>query len=1390
MKIEKLRKLVFCSVFITVFFACNNINAFAAKEYKSLPKYTVKKQKVYKNGNATNSNEVCLTNEIKVNGVGNVTKITQDNDRPITYNASDNSTKCKEKWQVDFSKLTNQYLEQNAVTVGSKKYAVRNCYCEKYELDKTSESCVDYYKDSVTDKCHSDINELLNTRFDQQTSFGTTGRMITNLPILYSVAPIGVAVKELNIPDACAGAYSFDTTPSSDLCLIKEVNENSYVYQKCSDIDKLFNEKIDSATEAFVKFTDEESLNTDPAKAKSSNVPSRYYTENPDGSTTFTFNLGKTLLSEMKTLYPNYQKGSAIPGIIAHVYVDVPDVTDSDGNVIKAGNGNQCSAHFFVSEKVGEYNCTEYQSLQFDANGELSFTWKGEAKIIVHIQFTAESPCYLPNGQTTATKSREVVFESVVRDIVANDLKNSGVCKLIKDYQTQYKKDDFIASLGDLVPECSEDLLSKEEYDIFNKSQAELEEMIKLIVDTYLNSKKEEETKVDPNNCTFNPEKNKSSEAIATYTGLMLPEGVQLIDAYWGAICTEDLYIDYDTPKVVDAAGMGFNYEARLNMKRKCKVVQLRKARVKAKCKFDAECWGADHKGTKSAGPDEEFDQCVNKCDNGKYTQKCINKCYKEVYENEDTNSNKVSMSSTNEFYNKLLSLNETSKESNVSQVAVKTTCGKLKTCGKTPSGALISGCFHNSPQAYGTGVTPYHFESKEEAQKAEKWRQACKNDNEYQYPRGYVYKTGEKKPVIAERYINIDPTTDEYYKLANDSHWWCFSEENKALCYRYDWYDLYKVVTSHGVEIDYLDACKGGYPDTAHEWIEGVGYKDYGITHEPVLCYEVLKSKSNCAINPIEEYYSDLAEAKRQYEEINNYLDSDKGEKDLESNYKMSIDEQYGYNKTTGKYKKATTIYTNDGTEYKINVEIDPESIVKSSNPIVEINGRKRYLGFGGPYDGYYEKSHKTYLYNYDETKDQDVVRYEYYLERTIKVDPGIAYTRIGGGSYSSDEYNNGEYKLSKTTTSVLYNVSHVGLERDPNVKVSDGPVLKYFTSLSTKLDVDRPYTWIYGRVALDNDLYNEYITNYKNEQKLVYNIFNKSDIKYIDTETNEEIELPKYTPNITIDVEGLGTFKQWTTGTDEIKELNPYLVKCMYGVKPIDDGPDCEDPNDPTCCDPRIKDCPGDNEDPSCSEPPCPNPDGPTPSLIGGNNIIFRPINLGNVFPGDKTQENSGDNNGRNPRYNWTGTIDSEGNTSGAALNSYGPVQSYTDVKDDESFYEHETVDPELLTRNIQKLGENIYSTDLEYEFVLTPKNIQEIRKYNRNVKDLNHDGEAGTYIDYDWDLTTCKSYNGKTSCMSNFLNSYVTFTGGNRSSYYGCNNGSTSGGCDPLPLDGTSN
>lgn len=103
---------------------------------------------------------------------------------------------------------------------------------------------------------------------------------------------------------------------------------------------------------------------------------------------------------------------------------------------------------------------------------------------------------------------------------------------------------------------------------------------------------------------------------------------------YWAASCTETVEVFFDRPKKV-IAGAGFDYKATLKVTRTCVPVVISKVPNLPKCQYNIECWGgpANHSGQNGAGPNEEFDQCVQSCDGGKYTKNCINSCYKSVYE-------------------------------------------------------------------------------------------------------------------------------------------------------------------------------------------------------------------------------------------------------------------------------------------------------------------------------------------------------------------------------------------------------------------------------------------------------------------------------------------------------------------------------------------------------------------------------------------------------------------------------------------------------------------------------------------------------------------------------------------------------------------------------------
>lgn len=205
---------------------------------------------------------------------------------------------------------------------------------------------------------------------------------------------------------------------------------------------------------------------------------------------------------------------------------------------------------------------------------------------------------------------------------------------------------------------------------------------------------------------------------------------------------------------------------------------------------------------------------------------------------------------------------------------------------------------------------------------------------------------------------------------------------------------------------------------------------------------------------------------------------------------------------------------------------------------------------------------------------------------------------------------------------------------------------------------------------------------------------------------------------------------------------------IQCYYGV------------STEYICDPNVEICPCDPDVEICD---------------GGIQYIYRTIDLTNMFPN------------RNPRWNWTGTINRNGESNEAALTS------------NESLYgSSQTVDPEKLIQDIQTKGESIYdvsrdSSEIDYEFVLTKENIRNIRNYNKNIRDYNSDGSKN-YLDYNM---SCYSGNGRERCYSKFMDNvdantgsesnkdFITYTNYRtktmRKKIIGCNNAISGNSCD---------
>lgn len=111
--------------------------------------------------------------------------------------------------------------------------------------------------------------------------------------------------------------------------------------------------------------------------------------------------------------------------------------------------------------------------------------------------------------------------------------------------------------------------------------------------------------------------------------------------------CQEQFQVIYDPP-VATKAGLCFQYKVTVKTKVTCKVVQspsINWPTTPETCGYVPIC--SNNANETQAGPNEEFDTCINSCDGGKYTQSCINSCYKKVYTNNKNSSTKKTSTET-----------------------------------------------------------------------------------------------------------------------------------------------------------------------------------------------------------------------------------------------------------------------------------------------------------------------------------------------------------------------------------------------------------------------------------------------------------------------------------------------------------------------------------------------------------------------------------------------------------------------------------------------------------------------------------------------------------------------------------------------------------------------
>lgn len=112
--------------------------------------------------------------------------------------------------------------------------------------------------------------------------------------------------------------------------------------------------------------------------------------------------------------------------------------------------------------------------------------------------------------------------------------------------------------------------------------------------------------------------------------------------------CEEAVKVEYGPP-VASKAGLCFEYKVKVTSYVKCNSTINTNAKPKSPtyCTPAPGCNNGVPGYYRQAGPSEEFEQCIQECDGGKYTAKCSNKCYKKVY---GSSTNKLSLDYQNQY--------------------------------------------------------------------------------------------------------------------------------------------------------------------------------------------------------------------------------------------------------------------------------------------------------------------------------------------------------------------------------------------------------------------------------------------------------------------------------------------------------------------------------------------------------------------------------------------------------------------------------------------------------------------------------------------------------------------------------------------------------------------
>lgn len=410
----------------------------------------------------------------------------------------------------------------------------------------------------------------------------------------------------------------------------------------------------------------------------------------------------------------------------------------------------------------------------------------------------------------------------------------------------------------------------------------------------------------------------------------------------------------------------------------------------------------------------------------------------------------------------------------------------------------------------------------------------------------------------------------------------------------------------------------------------------------------------SGCSWDPAGDYARDIQSSKDEY----NYFYDLASKKAEIANYTIEIQDSKSNNIYSISGSTTKKIEDNPNLEITYLDELSEESTKKKDNKKVSVQ-----IGSQGDTIDVYKDYTNVSIYSISLP-----------VQHVNKGD----YNDIVVKNYETNKY----YTFNDKDTKVVNNSKHYKFKEFNQFKAgiyTAGQNVYYTNFASPEINVS---------TITDETRINEIINSDYGKAYIIYNVNGR---KYLKELTFNFDNIKVY---FTIDTVGSENKNKSGVVIRKFTEDTGYV--CYYGIPTIGPGPTPPPTGTPT--------------PPPTTNPPTTPPPSGDPIVPKGLKYYYREIYLepdnnsyGGVFP-----------NGRNPRWNWTGTI-VNGQATGAASNS------------DPSYI----VDPEKLIQDIEKKGDSIYINESEYDYVftLTTDIINDIRKYN----DTKVNGKKVTYVDF---------------------------------------------------------